>query len=127
MSRATEIVYALLEAEDDFEFDPKSYALAPPRNLRAVNLSADIWGDDNLTRRAFSWITRVGLGPKFGTTSIASYQLDQVNAIDEIVAACKAKGANPRFVRYNNGRIESYTEGRWVCVAVTVQGRVLPR
>ena len=37
------------------------------------------WGSDDQIRRLFSWQTRVGLAPKFGTCSIHHYQNSQMD------------------------------------------------
>ena len=52
--------------------------------------------------RQFSWQTRVGLGPKFGTVSINYYQIEQCDVIDEITDRCTtATGLNPRETTFD--------------------------
>lgn len=51
-------------------------------------LGPGIWGWNTEGERrllnAFSWLTRVGIGPKFGTMPIHYYQHDQVCALNEL-------------------------------------------
>ncbi len=42
----------------------------------------NIWQDDNKLRNMFSWLTRIGAGPKFGSMPIAWYQKHQCSCID---------------------------------------------
>ena len=45
---------------------------------------ANIWIDDKKLRLAFSWLTRIGATPKFGSVNLATYQRQQVDAIEAI-------------------------------------------
>jgi hypothetical protein len=47
------------------------------------------YSDETAVRRLFSWQTRYGMAPKFGTLPIAYYQQDQVNAYDIIDQAAR--------------------------------------
>lgn len=117
---------AVLENEgSESDLDPKDYldALrAPP----AVNLSDDIWRDDALLRRAFSWLTRIGVAPKFGTIPIHYYQQEQMQALDRITELAKQKGISLKAVRCKNGYFEGYdiAAGRWKRFAQKWLGRV---
>lgn len=123
----SEIIHYLLEEqgeapEEDFK---DLYALKFPN---AVNLSDDIWKNDALLRRAFSWLTRAGLAPKFGTLPIAYYQQDQIKALDGINELASKKGLRTNAVRLRNGILMAYKPGSgWVRFArVMIGGHILP-
>lgn len=86
-----------------------------------------IWTDDNKLRRIFSWLTRIGAAPKFGTLPIAYYQQDQCKAIDAIGAALKYHEM-PEYsqLRVKCGSIEAKAGpgGTWQRVALVVCGQI---
>jgi hypothetical protein len=66
--------------------------------------------------KIFSWLTRSGLGPRFGSRPIGWYQAAQVCAIDQIRSAAGA--ADPRSaieVRTKSGDVQARRAGekRW--------------
>lgn len=38
-----------------------------------------------MLKRVFSWLTRIGVSPKFGSRPIGWYQIHQCHAIDELI------------------------------------------
>jgi len=115
--------------ESDEDFDAREYFAsmdAVPLG-RAVDISDDIWKDDNKLRRAFSWMTRIGAAPKFGTTSIHNYQTEQCEKLDAIKVYARQKGVmDVKWVRYRNGRILAYDVNKWVPVASLIYGNLVP-
>lgn len=91
---------------------------------------ANIWTDDNKLRAIFSWLTRIGAAPKFGTLPIAYYQADQCKAIDALKACLKAHNL-PEFSRLklSGGCIYAQAEPRqaWVRIAMLVCGEIVAR
>lgn len=131
MPSSTEIVNALLEADPDDLSPDQMLAYAkqdyqPGYRQHTTNLNQEIWTDDRLLRRAFSWLTRIGAAPKFGTRPIHYYQQDQCAAIDAIRNAAKAKGVELGWVRYRRGEIHVYSHGRWVPIARVDRGEIVP-
>lgn len=54
------------------------------------------WHDDASIRRAFTYVTKARLAPRFGSLPIAYYQADCVKAIDAVyTAACVALEVSP--------------------------------
>lgn len=49
-------------------------------NLSLVN----VYNDDAMLKRAFSWLSRIGAAPKFGSRPISWYQIHQCHAIDTL-------------------------------------------
>lgn len=129
--KALVIVNRLLEADPD-EMSPEmmqaylAQPYDPPYRRHTVDLSAEIWNNENKLRKAFSWLTRIGAAPKFGTLPIQYYQQDQVKAIDAIKAAARPKGIELGWVHYRNGRILAYHQGRWVPIARLDFGEITP-
>ncbi len=113
----------LAEAEEDF--DPRDYLMPAKGEARAVDLSSDIWSDDNKLRKAFAWITRVGLGPKFGNMPIAYYQQDQVNAIEQLRAAAQKKAVDLGWVRMRRGSVLAYDGEKWVPIGHISLGKLV--
>lgn len=88
----------------------------------------NIWTDNNKLRLTFSWLTRIGAAPKFGTLPIAYYQHDQCAAIDKLEAALKAHGlTNAAELRCKGGLIQARGTERWVTVAMLVCGQIVVR
>lgn len=50
------------------------------------------WKDDTSIRHAFSWLTRYGMGRKFGTVPVGWYQAHQCAALEVIEEAARAEG-----------------------------------
>lgn len=119
-----ELINHLLESEklepEDFDAEEAENArdMFSPPDPKAVNISDDIWKNDALLRKAFTWLTKCQLGPKFGSMPIHYYQQDQIKALDKLKAAGAKKGINLRFVRWRNGNIQGFDEakGKWVTI-----------
>jgi len=125
MFNALHLVSALLEADPD-DVDPRAYLRALPAR-QAVNLTDAIWQNDRLLRNAFSWLTRVGVAPKFGTLPIAYYQEDQIKAIDKLTELANKKNLSLRWVRNKNGFFEAYDgKNGWVRFAQRWLNRIEP-
>jgi hypothetical protein len=128
---STEIVNRLLETDPD-ELSPegmKDYLMTdymPRYQKGTVDLSGAMLSDDRKLSRAFSWLTRIGAAPKFGTLPIQYYQQDQFKAIDAINAAAKAKGVETGWARYRNGQIFMFSAGKWVPIARLTLGTITP-
>lgn len=45
----------------------------------------NVYQDETMLRRAFSWLARIGAGPKFGSRPIGWYQMHMCAAIDELL------------------------------------------
>ena len=101
------------------------------------NISKDIWNDDNALRQAFSWLTRIGAAPKYGSLPIVYYQQDQCKALDTLeMLARQASGSmelDLRTVRLKNGmfrakyvRFSDTAPRYWKPFARLVCGRILP-
>lgn len=88
-----------------------------------------IWSDDNKLRRVFSWLTRIGAAPKFGSVCIAYYQQDQCKAIADLETFAKAKGINLDAcpIRFVNGRFQARTETGWTTFAMLITGTIIAR
>lgn len=117
-----------VEPEGDEEFNPRDYVVTPDRSVmaRATDLSGDIWSDDAKLKRAFSWLTKIGLAPKFGTTSIHRYQQMQIEAIDKLKALAAAKGIQMQWVRYKKGNVYVYDARQWHPLAHVYNGEATP-
>jgi len=63
-------------------------------------------------RNAFSWLTRIGLAPKFGTLPIGYYQQDQCRAIDLLER--RACGVSAKL-RCHDGIVQAQEKpgGKW--------------
>ncbi len=73
------------------------------------------WNDDNSIRRVFSYQTRLGIAPKFGSRPIAWYQSIQCSAHDIIAKLAEAAGAEESFeIRKHGYHIEAKIEGSWI-------------
>lgn len=92
-----------------------------------MTLNKTIWTDDNLLRRAFTWLTRIGVAPKFGTLPIAYYQQDQCKAIEEIEKLASAKGVSVDNLTCKGGMIYAKDGGKSVLLAMVVCGRIVAR
>lgn len=46
------------------------------------------WSDEKSIRKVFSWLTRIGAAPKFGSRPIGWYQQHQCKAIEIIQKRC---------------------------------------
>lgn len=79
------------------------------------------WREDDL-RKTFSWLTRVGVGVKFGSRPIGWYQQHQMCAIEEIEKVAATHGVGESFeVAARRGEILVKKPGfGWVAVG-TIQ------
>lgn len=81
------------------------WAFASPGYARAIGRKAnpdfDAFGPNHTgdLAKVFSWQTRVGLAPAFGSRPIGWYQQDQMAAYDEIMRRVKAIGGDIRQVK----------------------------
>lgn len=71
-----------------------------------IKLSEAFKTDEN-TKRVFSWLTRIGSAPKFGSRPIGWYQIHQCVCIDIL----REKQAD--FARCKNGMIQTRQGGKW--------------
>jgi len=117
-----------LDAEGDEEFNPRDFVVSPDRSImaRATDLSDDIWGNEAKLKRAFSWLTKIGLAPKFGTVPIHYYQQEQIAAIDKLKALAAAKGIQMQWVRYKKGNVYVYDARQWHPLAHVYNGEATP-
>lgn len=46
----------------------------------------NVYNDDAMLKRVFSWLSRIGASPKFGSRPISWYQIHQCHAIDTLRA-----------------------------------------
>lgn len=60
-------------------------------------------GDNPALARAFQWLTRNGIGVRFGGRPVGWYQQHQVCAIDAIEAAAKQAGGDLSRVQVKRG------------------------
>lgn len=70
-----------------------------------MNLSNVVESESQL-RSVFSWNTRIGIAPKFGTCSIHHYQLEQFEAIGAIERLARAKDISLLNIRFKRGSID---------------------
>lgn len=88
-----------------------------------------IWSDDTKLRRVFSWLTRIGAAPKFGSLPIHYYQQDQCKAIDDLIAAAKMKNLDleTMAIRCKGNCFEARTRHQWLIFAVLICGKIVAR
>lgn len=129
---AAAIVDKLLEADPD-DMSPETlrdYLTTPytPRYARStVNLGdSNLWSNESALKKAFTWLTRIGATPNWGSVNIHYYQQEQCKAIDAIHAACTDKGIKPGWTRLRRGVIQVFSEGKWVPVARVGMGAIVP-
>lgn len=122
-----------------------SMAMAHTLIDQAVDFAAcspEEWGDINLYyagsrgrapgldvtstdhAKLFAWLTRNGMGVRFGSRPIGWYQQHQCAALDYIATLCKRVGADPTCVRVRGGNVEArvsvaFAPVRWVLVGTT--------
>lgn len=51
-----------------------------------------LWSDESALRAVFSWLSRIGAAPKFGSRPIGWYQQCQCESIDKLTAKMAANG-----------------------------------
>lgn len=68
----------------------------------------DCFDTDASLKRVFSWLTRIGAAPAFGSRPISWYQIHQCHAIDTLKAIA---GENP--LRTRAGYVEFKIAGQW--------------
>lgn len=112
------------EAEEPF--DAREYFTHERYRPKAVNIGGDLWNDERRLRNVFSWLTRIGAAPKFGTLPIHYYQQDQMKALDAIIDAAQRRGFEPEWVRYRNGKFIAHNKGKWVPIARMDYGTITP-
>lgn len=104
---------------DDFDTDQAKETWAGPLSRGYVNLSDDIWSDDALLKRAFTWLTKTKIGPKFGSLPIGYYQQDQVEALKRLKDLADKKGASLKQVRWQKSKIQGRdASGKWITFAI---------
>lgn len=52
----------------------------------------NLWNNEAARRDVFSWLTRIGAAPKFGSRPIGWYQQCQCEAIDKLTAKMATNG-----------------------------------
>lgn len=67
--------------------------------------------DDAKLRRVFSWLSRIGAAPKFGSRPIGWYQIHQCKAIEHL-----APRAGNCPLRVKAGMIQKHFDGMWINV-----------
>jgi len=67
------------------------------------------YNDDRQLRAAFSWLTRTGIGPAFGSRSVGWYQMHQCAALDLI----EATGAKAARVKAGRVLVQDAPGARW--------------
>ena len=82
-----------------------------------MNISVD-WSDGASIRRAFTWLTRSGIGPSFGSRPISWYQMHQCAALDVLKDRVVSIGGNGD-VRVHHGNVQARNaSGAWEHVGV---------
>ena len=76
-----------------------------------MTLDSEIWKDDNRLRAVFSWLTRIGAAPAFGSRPIDWYQQHQCAAIAFLENELCLRGQS---LRTRNGWIQAQINGKWV-------------
>ncbi len=72
----------------------------------------DCFLDDNKLRQVFSWLTRIGAAPKFGSRPIGWYQQHQCAAIEYLE---KHRHCADKVLRCKAGMIQSQClDGSWL-------------
>lgn len=89
-----------------------------------VYIGPDMWGgqqENVLLASVFSWLTRVGAGPHFGSRPVGWYQQHQVAAIDALEEWGKRAVAYPSYYRVKGGQFQAYDEPkkRWINLGLT--------
>lgn len=112
------------EAEDpDFDADEYMASEAPRPTGRAVDISVEVWKDDNKLRNLFKWLTRIGAAPKFVTGNILHYPERQRRAVDIITTGASLAGIpDVKWVRYRKGSIDAFDGSKWVPVCTLSMG-----
>jgi 8-oxo-dGTP pyrophosphatase MutT (NUDIX family) len=113
MKEVDDILAALLEDEDDLSSKDVFF----PNDPKAVDFSEPLAGNEAKLRRVFTWLTRLGMTPAFGSVPIGWYQQAQFEAIDRLRALAKLKGIDLRWVKKKNEHILAYHQDRWVPIA----------
>lgn len=76
------------------------------------------FSDDRKLRRVFSWLTRIGASPKFGSRPIGWYQIHQCHAMEIL----KASAGESAPLRCKYGNIQARTvPGRWVTLMSAIE------
>ncbi len=91
-----------------------------------MNLTNVTESEDRL-RSIFSWNTRLGIAPKFGSRPIHWYQMDQFEAIGAIERAARKAGVSLMDVRSIKGTLTgvSVEKGKRVPFARVSLGKVV--
>lgn len=85
-------------------------------------IDSSIWTNENKLKRVFSWLTRLGVAPKFGSICIQYYQQDQCKAIETLEALAKLKqiDLNGTPIRCLNGTFSAKVDHKWIKFAQIV-------
>lgn len=90
-------------------------------------ITLDCFGDKPTTklRRVFTWLTHNGMGPRFGSRSIAWYQAHQCAAID-ILQVKAGRQAHDPIARYRvrNGLVECQAAPGWNWIPVSTPNEI---
>jgi len=121
MSEIDDILKVLLEDEDELESKDVYFSTTEPL---AVDLGPGIWGNEAKLFRAFNWMTRIGLAPKFGSVPIGYYQQDQAKGIDKLREIADKKGIDLRWVKKRGSRLLAWDQDKWVPFAAILGGEL---
>ena len=88
----------------------------------------NIWGNETKLRNAFSWLTRIGAGRKFGSLPIGWYQQHQCACLDILKAEiqkrelpdCIAGDIGKVSLRCKFGNIQARCKSGWVTLLSSV-------
>ena len=72
------------------------------------------FSNDNTLRGVFTWLSRIGASPKFGSRPIGWYQMHQCEAIGELERVLKYRYDHCNHtLRCKRGTIQALHVGRW--------------
>lgn len=94
-----------------FDKDATLSYIVGVKEILLMTITDEIWSDDNKLRAVFSWLTRIGAAPAFGSRPIGWYQQHQCAAIEYLKSVRKCEGF---LLRCKAGIIQSKpTLGAW--------------
>ena len=76
-----------------------------------MKLDSEIWTDDNKLSRVFTWLSRIGASPKFGSRPIGWYQQHQCACIEYLEKVVLIGNLE---LRCKGGMIQAKIQGSWV-------------
>jgi hypothetical protein len=89
----------------------------------------NIYGNETKLRNAFSWLTRIGAGPAFGSRPIGWYQMHQCAALDIIKAEIQKHNLPTTVcndigkisVRCKLGHVQARVKSGWVTLFSSIE------